>query len=304
MVYRACENPCGLIVHLYCDMVVVSLMLFVSRIPSPPLHTAVESIWVCQNDPQPYKLQRVLPTGSAEIILNLKEDSIRVSDPERESVCEAGSGSVLCGPHSRHIVIDTAEQEFVVGVAFKPGGTTPFFRLPAYETSDAHVPLEAIWGKLRIAILRERLLASPNPQTKLAVMEDALTEMWCPQAAPHAAVAFALASFHAVPQLPIATIADRVGLSPKRFIERFKTDVGLTPKRYCRVMRFQKAVRSTRLDEAVDWCQLALDCGYFDQAHFIHDFRAFAGFTPNEYRTARTEFHNHVKFLQYETDAK
>ena len=93
-------------------------------------------------------------------------------------------------------------------------------------------------------------------------------------------------------------MTDAIGLSAKRFIERFKIEVGLTPKRYCRVRRFQRALALANRGRRVDWTGVALDCGYFDQAHFIHDFRSFAGLTPTEYLAARTSFQNHVKFLQ------
>lgn len=80
-------------------------------------------------------------------------------------------------------------------------------------------------------------------------------------------------------------------------IERFKIEVGVTPKRYCRIRRFQRALALSSRGDA-DWIRVAMDCGYFDQAHFIHDFRSFAGLTPTGYQTARTSFQNHVKFLQ------
>lgn len=86
-------------------------------------------------------------------------------------------------------------------------------------------------------------------------------------------------------------------MSSKRFIERFKEDVGVTPKRYCRIRRFQQAVTLAH-QQPEDWSQVALDCGYFDQAHFIHDFRSFSGVTPTGYEANRTPFQNHVKFLQ------
>ena len=52
------------------------------RVPRPPLDSFVESIWVYQNDPRPHALERILPTGAAQLIVNLKEDQTRLYDPE------------------------------------------------------------------------------------------------------------------------------------------------------------------------------------------------------------------------------
>ena len=95
-----------------------------------------------------------------------------------------------------------------------------------------------------------------------------------------------------------ASVAEAVGLSPKRFIERFRTEVGLTPKQYCRVRRFQQALTAAHAASEVDWAAVAVSAGYYDQAHFIHDFRRFSGLTPTGYRAGRTAFQNHVTFLQ------
>src|SRR5262249_28285988 len=161
---------------------------------------------------------------------------------------------------------------FVAGVVFKPGGTVPFIRVPAHETSDADTPLDALWSRARTAVLRERLLESHCPKRTLDALEAALLEVWTPSA-PHPAVVFALSAFHRAPlTTSITAVTDKVGLSAKRFIERFKIDVGLTPKRYCRIRRFQRAVTLVHQGSEIDWAAVALDCGYFDQAHFIHDF--------------------------------
>jgi AraC-like DNA-binding protein len=69
------------------------------------------------------------------------------------------------------------------------------------------------------------------------------------------------------------------------------------------VRRFQHALASTHRPAGVDWTQVALDCGYFDHAHFIHDFKSFAGVTPTGYQAARTPFQNHVKILQSDAAA-
>ena len=92
----------------------------------------------------------------------------------------------------------------------------------------------------------------------------------------------------------VSQVADQLGLSHKHFIDCFRAQVGLTPKRFCRVRRFQRALAGIGAGGAVDWAQLACACGYFDQAHFIHDFRAFSGLKPSAYLAQRGELLNFV----------
>lgn len=108
-------------------------------------------------------------------------------------------------------------------------------------------------------------------------------------------MAYALGEFRRLPHArTIAEVTRRVGLSPRRFIQVFKEEVGLTPKLFCRVRRFQKAIRRVYRGETVDWADVALACGYFDQAHFIKDFRAFSGLTPAAYLARPGRHPNHV----------
>jgi len=271
--------------------------LYLQRIPAPPVDSFVLCLWYCQTPPGPHALERVLPNGAAQLVINLKEDQTRAYDPSRGFACETTSGMVISGLQSRYCVIDAAETECVAGVVFRPGGTVPFFRLPAHELHDATVPLEFLWGRMARR-LRERLLAAPTPQAALDTMESGLREAFRP-ADPHAVVAFALEAFQRQPeQASIGRVTSRIGLSPKRFIERFKATVGAPPKQYCRLLRFQRAIACAARGRTPDWTRIAMDCGYFDQAHFIHDFRSFAGITPGGYEAGRTEFANHVKILQ------
>jgi AraC-like DNA-binding protein len=92
----------------------------------------------------------------------------------------------------------------------------------------------------------------------------------------------------------ISEVIERSGLSRKRFIRLFRDEVGQTPKLFSRIRRFQELLRIVESGRRVDWAELALMCGYFDQAHFIHDFRAFSGLNPGSYLTSRGEHPNHV----------
>jgi len=91
----------------------------------------------------------------------------------------------------------------------------------------------------------------------------------------------------------VEDVTAQIGLSSRRFIEIFRNQVGLTPKLYCRIRRFQRVLAAIDDASDVDWTGVALKCGYFDQAHFIHDFRAFSGVSPTMYLRHRTH-RNHV----------
>jgi AraC-like DNA-binding protein len=284
-------------------------MRYTTRQPGPRLAPFVQSLWLYDGEPRPHALERILPTGAAQLIVNLAEDETRVYDDrlidwcEPTARCERMAGTVLCGARSRYCVIDTTEQRVVLGASFRPGGAFPFFGVPAGHAANMHVPLDALWGCRRAARLRERVLGAPTAESKLEALEDELCAL-SPPPGLHPAVVYALTAFGRVPgTATVAGVTDAIGLSPKRFIERFKAEVGLTPKSYCRVRRFQRALAAAWAGRGVDWSAVALGCGYFDQAHFIHDFRAFAGMTPTGYHASRTEYQNHVKFLQSEVSS-
>ena len=268
------------------------------RLPRPPLDAFVASIWLFRDGPRPHALERVLPTGAAQLIVNLKEDHTRRYDPDSPHRCIDTTGTILVGVQSRHQIIDTSEQEYVAGVVFRPGGTAAFVRAPAYDTRNACTDLESLWGRQRADDLREQLLERSDPDAQLDAIEATLTELLRP-ATLHPAIGFALTTFNRSPLVAnIGAVTDAVGMSAKRFIERFKAQVGVSPKRYCRIRRFQQAVARAYRGRRVDWAQVALDCGYYDQPHLIHEFRAFSGLTPTAYQSSRTAFQNHVKFLQ------
>jgi AraC-like DNA-binding protein len=272
-------------------------MLHRAYTPGPPLSDFVELLWLYDGYTQPHAMERLLPDGSMELVIDLRNDKVRSYDPDSRSAFETGVGSVVVGAQSGYFVLDTACQASVIGAHFKPGGAFPFFRLPMDELRDQHVPLEALWGSFAVD-LRDRLLEAKTPEGRLGILEQALLSRIVKPPARHRAVNFALREFERGPlTIGIADIEDRIGLSPKRFIQVFREEVGLTPKLFCRVRRFQEVLRRVAHPSRVDWADVALSCGYFDQAHFIHDFRAFSGISPSAYLCHRTEHVNHVPIL-------
>jgi AraC-like DNA-binding protein len=247
--------------------------------PPPPLADLVDLFWLYRRDTPTHPRERLLPMGTMELVVNLSDDR---------------HGPVVCGAHSESFEIGTAEPATVLGVHFKPGGAFPFLNLPAGELHNAHVSLEDLWGR-RAGDLQERLLEARTAADQFRVLEQALLARAFRPLVRHRAVAFALKEFERGAYAPaVADVIERTGLSHRRFIQRFADEVGLTPKLFCRVSRFQDVVRRIAGSRQIDWVQVALACGYYDQAHFIHDFRAFSGLSPTKYLEVRGDHVNHV----------
>ena len=262
--------------------------------PAAPLSSFVDIFWYYAGMQRPHAKERALPTGTTEVVINLSEDEVRTYDADDTSICRRLPGSVIAGAHSRFFVLDTAEQKDVIGIHFKPGGAFPFLAAPADAFRNSHIELEALWG-LRTAELREQLLEAVTPEAKFAVLEKTLLGRISHDRVPHVAVLHAINCLDGAPHLQtISRLSERIGLSPKRFIQLFTQQVGLTPKLYCRVRRFQRVLQTVQQQRQVDWADVAADCGYYDQAHFIRDFRAFSGFNPSAYLSVRGEYLNHV----------
>jgi AraC-like DNA-binding protein len=261
---------------------------FAAKPRSPALAALVKSLHYHETN-FPFALERIIPSGQAHLMVNLAEDEFRTYDAARAGRMDRYSGAVLAGPHARSTVIDTGEQRQLAAVEFRRGGAGRFFAMPMTEVCNKIVHLENVWGHNGRS-LRERLLDAPTPAAKFRVLEDALLEHLAPQF--DSAIQYAVAALRA--GVPVSQVGARLGLLLRTLARRFSTQVGITPKRFARVQRLQRVLRAVRRSSEPDWCALAAEHGYFDQAHLIHDFRDLADITPSGYKPQSPQRNNHV----------
>ncbi|MGH8178942.1 MAG: DUF6597 domain-containing transcriptional factor [Steroidobacter sp.] len=267
--------------------------LFCTHRPAAPLDRFIERLWYWEGEPPAHAKDRLLPSGSASLVINLAEDEIRNYTGADDDRLERFPGAVLVGAHSRYSVIDTREQCAVIGVSFRPGGMWPFFDPAADELHNEHVAMSDLWGTAG-ATLRERVLAQPTPQAKLRLIAAELLERAIRPMTRRPEIDFALTRLTSTPhEHSIAMLSEHVGLSARRFTRLFTLEVGLTPKLYARIKRFELALRLMN-GAAIDWTGIAQHCGYFDQSHLIRDCKALSGFTPTELASRRIEGGQHV----------
>jgi AraC-like DNA-binding protein len=254
----------------------------VTRQPCAALASHVERLWCCDGHRGLNGADRALPDGRFQLAFSLAEGPISaLTDPMGD-----GGGiapSLLIGIRSRFGIIDTAKLRSAMGVVFRPGGVHAFLNMPADALRDKNVSLDLIWGS-RVQTLRDRLRGADDPAKKFQILEVALLSRINQRLQLNTAVRYALQEFARRPQIPLVReLAHEAGLGRRRFAQLFREQVGLTPKLYCRLQRFQNALKQIVSGASVDWAQLALAAGYCDQAHLAHEFRDFSGLSPSAY---------------------
>ena len=233
-----------------------------------------------------------MPNGQTHLMVNLAEDEFRTYGTPRAEQMSQHSGAVVAGPHAKSVVIDTRAERRLAAVEFRHGGASRFFSMPMSDISNQVVQLQDLW-RSDGTLLRERLLDARTPASKFRIFEEVLLDHLKPEFDP--AIQYAITALRA--GVPVYQVVLRLGLSPRTLARRFSSQVGITPKRFARVHRLQRVLRAVRRSSNPDWCALAAEHGYADQAHLIHDFRDLADITPLEYKPHSQQRNNHVPIV-------
>ncbi len=268
-------------------------MISLQRQVPQPLDGFIEFLWYWEGVAPGNAKDAIIASRNLSILINLECDELGWYDGEGYGRKNALKGIALCGAQAGHFAID-AFQPKIMGVQFKPGGGYPFLGPAAHEFNDTHVSLEDVWGR-DAERLYQRLIQAPTPDDKFDILLEALIRI-APRAFElHPAVALALGRFdHCPRRVSVAATAREAEISQKKLIRLFSEQVGLTPKLYLRVARFQRVLERITHAPHIDWWDVVERHGYYDQSHFIRDFRDFTGFTPTEWLKLRGPHVYHI----------
>jgi len=235
--------------------------------------------------------EHVLPSGESQLLFDLGDGSLLDRSVDDPSSVVPTPGAAYAGVRGSWTTFDAGGSYALLIVNFKPGGASPFVSAPASDTAGQLIPLDELWGGC-VARIRERLWEASTPTAKCDAIEAELRSRLEDTTLTDPAIPFSIAALDR--GVRVASVIESLGGTSKSFVRSFTECVGLTPKRFARVRRLQRAVSSIPLEGVADWAELAVQCGYFDQAHMIHDFVALAGITPTQYRPTLPDWRNHV----------
>lgn len=263
-------------------------MEYVSRVARPPLDGLIDDLYYLDGTP-PYAMLTLPPSPAALLIVNLGSPFRIRAGTDVIETAEYADGCVVTTP-TRAFEFGYPLRTRSVGVHFKPWGLAPFLPMPAAELCDRPVTIEQVWGRPAIAELRDRLATADGPHEMLTLLEEELLRRLRETAGlglvRHTSrIIAATSGAVAIDDLRVAA-----GVSSTHLAQRFKELIGVTPKRLARNYRFATTVLSINPAGPIDWADLASGAGYFDQAHFGHEFREFTGLTPTRYVEVRRQF--------------
>jgi len=232
--------------------------------PSAAAASFIERYWILELDGASAGVQRVLPDGRPELICNLGQPFEAFRDGEWRRQPQLFLAGQITGP----LLLRPSGPVKIAGVHFHPHGASRVFGQPMHELADRFAPV----ADLAPALARELENAAGIAHLEAALLRgsnggDRLTE----EAVRRIALAKGAAD--------IAALARDLGVSCRQLERRFRDHVGLSPKLFSRMQRFQQVFQAIG-EAGPNWVRAAVECGYYDQAHLIRDFKDFSGETP------------------------
>lgn len=248
--------------------------------PSPPLAPFVECLWTLHDEgkPEPSEPQRILPDGCVELILNFADPFQRYtsSGPHRQPL------QFLVGQMEHHLTIEPTGRVDLVGVRFRPAGAFPFVQSSLLSLTGRIEPLDSLSPRLRREMVERCSRLSPPARIR-TIEKILLRRIAASRNGDHSVQGAVQIILHSEGRAPVSTLASKLGWSERQLERRFAERVGLPAKRLSRIIRFQSVFRAAERGTLRSGADLAAACGYYDQAHFIREFRQFAGESPSAF---------------------
>lgn len=249
--------------------------------PPPALRPFVDRFWVRMPDGaegEPTRLAApvaqgtpslILPDGCIDVLIDVRTGAARV-----------------VGTMTRAVVDPIAARSALASVRFKPGAARAFLRVPAAELTDRVVAADEL-GCAWLGTPPAPEGSAPAVRGVLAALERSLLER-CAAAALQREVREATRRLFGARAPTVDALARELGRSRQHLTRQFREHVGVGPKEFARVARLQRAIAAVQRSAAPGLAAVALDLGYFDQAHMARDFNDLAGLTPRAAREARS----------------
>lgn len=251
-------------------------MRFEKILPSPPLRPYIKYLAISENpEAQTYK---VFP--STGLVLGFQYGGrLSALQDNRETRLQP-SGITGISDHVK--VFRNSLNTGTILVFFTEVGITCFSDCPAHELFNQSVSLDNLFHPDRVSETEEKLALAASDNARVKIVERFLLSELKDRKTDKLIVEAVRLIYEANGSVRIKELNEKLAISQSPFEKRFRKVVGTTPKKFASIVRFNAVLKN--LDTRKSLIEICYAYNFFDQAHFIKDFKQYTGDTPENFR--------------------
>jgi len=249
--------------------------------PSSELQPFIKCFWSLEDEKQdePVK-QKVLPDGCMEMIFHYGDHYLQYFE-DGSSIIQPKS--FVFGQITKYIEIAPIGVSGIISARFLPDGISPFVNMPLTSLENKAVPITELFGEDGEKLEGQIINANDNYE-RIKLIEtfllSKLTEQRTIDAITKSCVNII---FQSQGQIGSAELADKMNINRRNMERKFTSVIGMSPKQLSKVARLQATLKMLEQKKFASLTEIAYENGYYDQAHFIKDFREFTGMSPKSF---------------------
>lgn len=261
--------------------------------PERLLADFVSMIWASDGTP-PFSQERIIPDGASVLVFNFGDAVVS----EAQKIQKDFQKTLFTGvfSHFSNMNYLPNQQHKQIGIIFKPAGSYPFIRKPIIEFKNLATETDVFDSK-QFDEIHERLANEVSTERRLFLLEKILFDLLKKNFEENI-IPELLTTIRVNPQMTIEELVRKTGYSQQHLNRILGKYAGMNAKGFQKIFRIQAAMQAMQ-DSTIDLnlTDIAYQFNYFDQAHFIHDFKEMTGMPPKEYRTIQQPTSSRVIYL-------
>ncbi|TGM98828.1 helix-turn-helix domain-containing protein [Leptospira dzoumogneensis] len=220
---------------------------------------------------------RILP-GSSLVISFRINGKITHKEENLESILPM---SGITGLRRMPRLLEYSEKASTLLVIFKEGGAASFIKEPLHHLFELNLSLDHLISSKKISEIEEKLFQTKTNLEKISILEKFLISEWIENKQDNLVIDSIRKIRKYKGNLKIGDLLKGMPISRDSYEKRFREWIGTSPKQFSNQVRIRNIINS--YSSKINLTEMAQDAGYFDQAHFIKDFKTFTGQTPKQF---------------------
>lgn len=247
--------------------------------PHPYLTPFIECYWAASSDKPPFREQESLvPDGTMELMFNFGDNYAQICNGEKITV----KGSHLIGIRKQALLISQTSHQDVFSVRFRLGGAYAFFNIPSYLTANHFYTIGELLDKAYLE-LEEQLYEAADHLHRVLIMDHFFLSRLKNISAEQTFIAKCTKTLLQDSSLKVHELASYFNTNYKNLERKFSQVIGLTPIELLKIKRFNKAILAMYSCKFSSLTDVAYECGFYDQSHFIREFKHLSGLAPRAF---------------------